>query len=103
MKPNKTAEEKLKIAISALDAIASDYEHMKRKDMIERAGIALCDIGAWRKVLPGEFARGGQIVALTKDKLTDGLGNEWSAWCSSCRQKTMEIVRPGKVQCSICG
>lgn len=59
-----TAEtEKLKKCIAALDAIAADYEHMKRKDMVERAGRVLCEIGAWRKVLPGEFARHGHVFS----------------------------------------
>ena len=38
-----------------------------------------------------------------EDTINDGFGNVWSAWCHNCKQKTMEIVRPGKVQCSECG
>ena len=33
--------------------------------------------------------------------ITDGLGNYWLAKCPVCVRK-MEIVRPGKVQCSGC-
>ena len=34
------------------------------------------------------------------DLLDDGFGNRWSAWCPTCGQKSMSIVRPGKVQCN---
>ena len=34
------------------------------------------------------------------DILDDGCGNRWSEWCPTCKQKTMSIVRPGKVQCN---
>lgn len=50
---------KLKTAINALDRIACDWEHMKRADMVRIAGEALCEIGVWRRVTPGEFARHG--------------------------------------------
>ena len=33
----------------------------------------------------------------------DGFGNSWSKTCPMCHMQTMQIVRPGKVQCSICG
>jgi hypothetical protein len=35
--------------------------------------------------------------------IEDGFGSAWSAYCAMCGKKTMEIVRPGKVQCSNCG
>lgn len=36
-----------------------------------------------------------------KDKtIEDGFGNAWSITCPTCGQDTMEIVRPGKVQCA---
>lgn len=41
-------------------------------------------------------AKEGEIVS-------DGFGNTWSAFCPTCKNKTMQIVRPGKVQCSMCG
>ena len=37
-----------------------------------------------------------------KKTIDDGFGNSWSAKCSECGGK-MEVVRPGKVQCSKCG
>lgn len=37
------------------------------------------------------------------ETISDGFGSEWSAYCNKCKQKTMSVVRPGKVQCSECG
>jgi len=37
------------------------------------------------------------------DLIEDGFGSKWSAWCSECKQKTMQVVRPGKAQCTNCG
>lgn len=39
----------------------------------------------------------------TPDIIDDGFGNAWSAWCPTCQKKSMQIVRPGKVQCGLCG
>jgi len=36
------------------------------------------------------------------ESLDDGYGNLWSPFCLECGGKTMQIVRPGKVQCSEC-
>ena len=38
-----------------------------------------------------------------EETIEDGFGNAWSAYCPECGQKTVSIVRPGKVQCSKCG
>lgn len=38
-----------------------------------------------------------------EDVIEDGFGSAWSAWCPMCHQKTMVVVRPGKVQCNNCG
>ena len=35
--------------------------------------------------------------------ITDNCGNFWSKKCPVCGQESMEIVRPGQVQCSNCG
>lgn len=53
----------LKICVNALDRIACDREWITRKDMIQISGRALCDIGAWREVKQGEFARHGEILS----------------------------------------
>ena len=37
------------------------------------------------------------------DTIDDGFGSVWSAWCCRCGEKSMSIVRPGKVQCGNCG
>jgi hypothetical protein len=44
----------------------------------------------------------GLYVAGDEDTITDGYA-EWSAWCCMCGNKTMQIVRPGKVHCTNCG
>ena len=38
-----------------------------------------------------------------KPPLKDGYGNAWKKTCPECKRDTMEILRPGKVQCSECG
>ena len=38
-----------------------------------------------------------------KDVIEDGFGNAWSAYCPECGQRTMQVIRPGKCQCSECG
>ena len=35
--------------------------------------------------------------------LDDGFGNIWVNWCDKCKSPSLEIVRPGKVQCYKCG
>jgi len=39
----------------------------------------------------------------SNDIIDDGFGNQWSAYCAMCGRKSMQIVRPGKVQCKYCG
>ena len=38
-----------------------------------------------------------------EDVIEDGFGNAWSAYCPECGQRTMQVIRPGKCQCSECG
>ena len=35
--------------------------------------------------------------------ISDGFGSSISAWCPMCGGKTMQVVRPGKFQCTKCG
>lgn len=42
------------------------------------------------------------LVSDSKDTITDG-DTKWSAYCPECGKKTMQVVRPGKIQCSNCG
>jgi len=37
------------------------------------------------------------------DTISDGFGNAWDAICLNCGRRSMEVVRPGKVQCAYCG
>lgn len=47
---------------------------------------------------------GGDAELLNKDDIIeDGFGSAWSAWCPECKQRTMQVMRPGKVQCANCG
>lgn len=34
--------------------------------------------------------------------IEDGFGSAWSKRCPECGEDTIEVVRPGKVQCSNC-
>ena len=43
------------------------------------------------------------LDALRGEVIEDGFGSSWSAYCAQCGEKTMQIVRPGKVQCAKCG
>lgn len=35
--------------------------------------------------------------------IEDGYGNSWDKKCCSCKKDTMQVVKPGKVQCCKCG
>jgi hypothetical protein len=35
--------------------------------------------------------------------IEDGFGSTWSIFCPVCKKPRMQVVRPGKVQCSKCG
>ena len=35
--------------------------------------------------------------------IADSFGNMWSKRCPECKKMSMQIVRPGKVQCKYCG
>ena len=39
---------------------------------------------------------------LRETNITDGY-QWWSKECAKCHKPTMQVVRPGKVQCSECG
>lgn|SRR5574343_565069 len=39
----------------------------------------------------------------TADTISDGFGNICSVYCPTCKQRTMQVVRPGKFQCINCG
>jgi hypothetical protein len=37
------------------------------------------------------------------DTISDGFGSTWSSKCAMCGKNSVQIVRPGKVQCTNCG
>lgn len=37
------------------------------------------------------------------DRIEDGFGSVWNSTCDKCGKKSMQVVRPGKAQCAICG
>lgn len=39
---------------------------------------------------------------MNNETIEDGFGMSCSAWCPDCKQKAMQIVRPGKAQCAYC-
>lgn len=42
-------------------------------------------------------------VQTPPETISDDLGNTWSVVCPDCGKPTMQVVRPGKVQCTNCG
>lgn len=44
-----------------------------------------------------------ELDGISTEMIDDGFGCTWSKTCPNCGGKSMEIVRPGKAQCSICG
>ena len=44
-----------------------------------------------------------KAIPVSFKTISDGFGSEWSITCPMCKQDTMHIVRPGKVQCRNCG
>ena len=59
-------------------------------DIIERA---------MRKLLDGYV----KIEKSAGPTIEDGFGNVWSAKCAKCGRISMQVVRPGKIQCGYCG
>jgi len=43
------------------------------------------------------------IENILNNNINDGFGNVWNKICPECNQSTMQVLRPGKVQCSNCG
>ena len=44
-----------------------------------------------------------EVERLRDQTISDGFGSTWSKKCPMCGKDTMEVVRPGKVQCANCG
>ena len=45
----------------------------------------------------------GEEAFVARPTISDGFGSIWSAFCPTCGEQSMEVVRPGKVQCGNCG
>lgn len=74
------------------------------EDMLKRVRYFL----GWGFVVIAEHTNKGyrvqaHIPSKPEDVIEDGFGSSWSAYCPECGNKSMHVVRPGKVQCSNCG
>ena len=65
--------------------------------------LACAVIQGWDRDLRLGWVIPREAVADVDSTISDGFGSSWSRQCPTCHQDTMEVVRPGKVQCSNCG
>lgn len=70
------------------EPIKTRHGMYQREAQIESWTVDEADRPSWRK---------------DDDTLEDGFGSVWSAWCPVCHNKSISVVRPGKVQCDECG
>ena len=56
-----------------------------------------------RIVKPNAFDDEIKDFVLDENIIDDGFGCTWSKTCPNCGRKSMEVVRPGKAQCTHCG
>lgn len=52
-----------------------------------------------KRVSKGKLAR----LMTNSIILSDGFGNWWENWCKRCEERSLQVIRPGKVQCCLCG
>lgn len=51
-----------------------------------------------------ENKKGAKMMNAENEKtIEDGFGSVWSLRCLDCGRNSMQVVRPGKVQCQYCG
>lgn len=84
-----------------------------RFDQQDRVRLHFCDqddIENLGKFLSGLYELAAEIMNqpdLIEDTnseiIEDGFGNIWNSRCNECNRLSMQIIRPGKVQCSYCG
>lgn len=43
-----------------------------------------------------------KIISKKRKTIEDGFGGSWSAICPYCKRESMQVVRPGKIQCQSC-
>lgn len=79
-----------KIRQAAVECAKECFYARDRIDAIERA---------MRKLLDGYV----KIEKSAGPTIEDGFGNVWSAKCAKCGRISMQVVRPGKIQCGYCG
>jgi hypothetical protein len=82
---------------------ALDYLFRKERRMINAPGNVLTEQVGGRTDLEKAI---GWLIAHEYHEcghIEDGYGNAWSKTCPKCKQDTMQIIRPGKVQCGECG
>ena len=60
----------------------------------------LFEVKEWRNKFPDEKIN--QKTIQKDDIISDGSGGMWSAICPQCGEKSMVVVRPGKIQCNQC-
>ena len=49
------------------------------------------------------IAMWNKLNGTQSEVIDDEFGNAWSSRCPECGNNTMQIIRPGKCQCSVCG
>jgi len=80
------------------------YKRLRTEEDITGYLLAAPDEGSFRLAVKDVIAalNAAPAEAGGANTLDDGFGNTWSVICPECKQPTMEIVRPGKVQCGAC-
>ncbi len=118
--PLRHAEEQIATLIAELDAWKSVFgttqltHAQARLEQAEKANakrsaqaealrkIADLDARLWSSEMI-TIAQAALKSEKENDIIEDGFGSSWSAYCAMCGKKTMQVVRPGKVQCADCG
>ena len=49
------------------------------------------------------FEKRQLLEEIERNTIDDGFGNVWSAICPVCLKETIQVIRPGKAQCYLCG
>ena len=77
--------DKLVAARAAVDFAINEIQHRQVKQLVEGR------------------TKNRWSLAVDDPVIEDGFGGAWSKRCGTCRQLTMQVLRPGKVQCAKCG
>lgn len=80
------------------------FERLKTERLTEEISIMAEAIDAMKQLDALMAARrNGAKGGRPPKTITDGFGQTWAIKCPKCKRNTMEVVRPGKAQCSNCG